>query len=119
MIDEAREWLEAIYAGAGPEADWARELLDQCDEAALTALETERDDLNHMVESFNELLDAQGDADFEGDTPTERLETGLSRWQDRFMEYRSIRELCLDAGLIAPGDGKTSVVLLLRMFLPA
>lgn len=67
-----------------------------------------------------ELVDEQEDGAFGDDEAplVERVKAGLADAKTRVDAYLDIRALCVDAGLIAPGDRDTDVLPLLRMFLP-
>lgn len=123
------EWLEALYRAAGPDADKARDALEQI--ATAEASEAYLDKLVEKIGDFDEaegLLNRQRNAEkwaerdptFKefGDLDEETLER-FARAYDR-LEQQSfeLQELAADAGLIARNDFTTNPVPLLAMFVP-
>lgn len=83
------------------------------------------DDVVSMAQDLGEyasvlaLIDDEEIAAFHNsEVLTGRIREGLTALKSVEKEYFDIRTLCIDAGLIALGDGKTSIEPLLRMFLP-
>lgn len=77
------------------------------------------DDLKERNAIFD-LVEEQESAAFGDDEQNlvERVKNGLADANQRSEAYWDIRVLCVDAGLIRPGDRETDIVPLLRMFLP-
>lgn len=99
--DMVREWLEKIYALAGPGADMAKAALDEWDALADTEFD-EENALIEMVENHGvpQIYDSYG-----------AIGRGLTKLEE-------IRALLEEAELIDAGDRETDPVPLLEMFLP-
>lgn len=82
------------------------------------------EDFDQIVETLKEadairvFVDEQESAGFDGDTTLAKLKAGLEDYEAKNEAYWDIRGLCVDAGLLRPGDRTTDIVPLLRMFLP-
>lgn len=124
------EWLERLYAAAGPDADRAKEALD-----LLATGESAEEELNDISEQIGDFYKAKSNleafnaieewsecpgliADIAGETLLERL-IELAALAERYeRESFALVELCAEAGLLEPNDYKTDPIPLLRMFLP-
>lgn len=129
------EFLDRLLHVRHPDYDTIREIKGMVEEfqdvdTVLAMIDEksgfEYDDLDHVADHLKErevvfdLVEAQENAAFGDDeTPLgERLAAGLVDLEKREAAYWDIRTLCMDAGLIRPGDRDTDVFPLLRMFLP-
>lgn len=137
----AREWLEDMLRFAGRDADRAQELLAELDEKTddveFLILVCERsglnyDEVDHIIDDLKQndeietFIDEHDCPDFGDRVDIEgqhlsflaRLKNGVAAMEKRDELYWEIRGLCVDAGLIRPGDRTTDILPLLRMFLP-
>lgn len=134
-----REWLEKIYALAGPGADLAADALELLDTRIQP--DDEEDMLVHLMEqgiipqtsdTFQaigkdlarlESLDAWAEQEdrmkeIAGDDLVERLEIFAAEAADYEQQAFDLHDLCVEAGLLAKNDYETDPLPLLRMFLP-
>lgn len=128
--DQLREWLEDMLRFNGRDADRAKGLLEIMDgvrdlEDELTAwgeagagdpAETKKQ--LETAYCLIETIDEQDYRGWVGDTPDQKLEKAIETYEADIAALYDIRALCMDAGLLKPGDATTPLVPLLAMFLP-
>lgn len=130
-MTDPEEWLAAIYAAAGPDADHAKELIERLDEAE--AASSELHDLLHAFDNDtdgaikahkehesllawaegNELIGPQP-----GESLEERLAGLVAQYERLEAQSFALSELAMAAGLIQANDYRTDPLPLIRMFLP-
>lgn len=128
---DATEWLDSIWRGAGDDADWAREAIDQLEMAQDAESELcewaeqlgDRDEAYAELEKYQELTDeiesiVQQNDMIDGDSEIDKLRNGLAGLTLQAEKYWEIRELCKDAGFVQYSDDDSDLIPLLRMFLP-
>ncbi len=128
---DATEWLDSIWRGAGDDAEWAREAIDQIGMAqdADELLEEWGEKIGDLSEAYDgleryrELTDeiesiVQQNDMIDGDSEIDKLRNGLAGLTLQAEKYWEIRELCKDAGFVQYSDDDSDLIPLLRMFLP-
>lgn len=127
-----REWLEKIYALAGPGADMAKAAIDLVgdNQGAREELDglLDRFEVDDFREAAKRLAEYRDLTEWAEDTEViqnlvaETLEESLNILVKQYevLERQSfdLQELCAEAGLLAPNDHDTDPLPLLRMFLP-
>lgn len=115
--DTIRE-IKVLVEGFQDEDEFLSNLADECgfdfeDRAQVVSELKDR-------QAIYELVDEQENAAFGDDEQPlfERLKSGLADAETRSSAYWDVRTLCIDAGLIRPGDRETDILPLLAMFLP-
>lgn len=97
----AREWLEALRAANGPEADFAAEILDTwCPE--------------DEIEGSSKVLEAREAADAAEDALCQ-IEKQVA---DQDAQLEAVRQVLIDGGVLRERDGLDDLAGVIAMFVP-